>query len=486
MLRSRWVRALIATALVGAAITLPTVGTAAKATTPSLRLRSVLPKVTAERFGTDKHLYFSPGTYLAAVGGAFEIDATRNSDGSLALWQVTRDSRGVHQVRQITPPVRAQFGAGLPRFLHLTVTNSAGQLVAVRDIAMCPNGGYGFARVDSSGPDNPSFPYSCGGPLSQAAVWGIDQGWATQLNLAMFFRPPDGTYTLKIAIAATYANQLQIAAADATASLQLTVKTEKGGGCPKCPPPVVDARGATEGPSTARTSYAQLGASAQLGRASGVPDMRALPAHDLSITHNAHNNHDYLNFGATIWNAGSGPLVVEGFRTGAAEVMQASQFIYQDGQPSSSQVVGQFEFDHRRGHDHWHMEDIAAYDLLDQSGNRVLLSGKQSFCLAPTDDIDLTLPGAAWQPDQARLWSACEGEDAIWLREVLPAGWGDTYYQSVAGQSFDVTGLKNGHYQVRVTADPNNHLVETDYTNNAGLLPITLGGKTGKRTVTIG
>jgi hypothetical protein len=214
--------------------------------------------------------------------------------------------------------------------------------------------------------------------------------------------------------------------------------------------------------------------------------MRALPAHDLSITHDKRTNHDYLNFGATIWNAGTGPFVVEGYRSSGAEVMQAVQFIYQNGAPASSQVVGQFEYDHRRGHNHWHMEDIAAYDLLDQSGNRVLLSGKQSFCLAPTDDIDLTLPGAAWQPDKASLWSACAGEDAIWLREVLPAGWGDTYYQSVAGQSFDITGLKNGHYQVRVTADPNNHLVETDYTNNAGLLPITLGGKTGSRTITIG
>jgi hypothetical protein len=221
-----------------------------------------------------------------------------------------------------------------------------------------------------------------------------------------------------------------------------------------------------------------------LQQASGVPDMRALPAHDLSISHQ--NNHDYLNFGATIWNAGSGPLVVEGFRGGDAEVMPATQFIYQDGRPVSSQVVGEFEFDHRPGHDHWHMADIAQYDLLDSTGTRVVLSDKQSFCLAPTDAIDLTLPGADWQPDTSSLWSACEGEDAIWLREVLPAGWGDTYYQSVAGQSFDITTLKNGQYRIRVTADPNDHLVETDYTNNVGLRTITLGGTPGHRTVKLG
>jgi hypothetical protein len=152
----------------------------------------------------------------------------------------------------------------------------------------------------------------------------------------------------------------------------------------------------------------------------------------------------------------------------------------------SSQTVGQFEFDTRHGHHHWHMEDIAQYDLLDQDGNRVVLSSKQSFCLAPTDAINLTQAGADWRPDQAGLWSACAGEESIWLREVLPAGWGDTYFQSVAGQSFNITNLPNGHYAIRVTTDPNHNLLETDYTNNVGLLNITLGGKLGNRTVTIG
>jgi hypothetical protein len=223
-----------------------------------------------------------------------------------------------------------------------------------------------------------------------------------------------------------------------------------------------------------------------LQHADGVPDMRALPAHDLSISHYRSSDRDYLNFAATIWNGGSGPLVVEGFRTTAAEVMPATQFIYRDGVPVSSQVVGEFEFDNRRGHHHWHMADIAQYDLLDQNGNRLVLSSKQSFCLAPTDEIDLLAPGADWQPDQQGLWSACQGEEAIWLREVLPAGWGDTYYQSVAGQSFNITNLPNGHYQIRVTADPLHHLIETSYDNNIGLLPITLGGVPGHRTVTSG
>ena len=68
---------------------------------------------------------------------------------------------------------------------------------------------------------------------------------------------------------------------------------------------------------------------------------------------------------------------------------------------------------------------------------------------------------------------------------MLPAGWGDTYYQSVAGQSFDLTGLANGHYQIRVTTDPNNRLLETSYANNVGLVKVVIGGTAGKRTVSI-
>jgi hypothetical protein len=131
------------------------------------------------------------------------------------------------------------------------------------------------------------------------------------------------------------------------------------------------------------------------------------------------------------------------------------------------------------------MEDIAQYDLLDASGNRVVLSEKQSFCLAPTDPVDLTLKRADWHPDRTALWSACLPDASIWLREVLPVGWGDTYTQTVAGQSFDLSGLPNGRYQVRITADPNHKLLESDYTNNAGVQPIELGGTPGNRTVTL-
>ena len=329
-----------------------------------------------------------------------------------------------------------------------------------------------LSREKSTGPDRPTYPHVCGSPLSQATVWGLNEGWAKEIP-ELHFRTgglPDGAYSLTLRIAPTYVRQLAIPPRQAVVSVRVDVKAHTG------------ARyGMSPGHSEEGTSEETQGV---YGSAGGMPNMRALPSHHVDVEHKR-NGHDYLNFAATVWNAGPGPLVVEGFRNRTVERMPATQFIYRHGRAARHKQVGTFEFDKRHGHNHWHMEDMARYDLLNDAGRRLLLSTKQSFCMAPTDPIDLTVSGADWQADSESLTSACAGEDAIWQREFLPAGWGDTYYQSVAGQSFDITELPNGKYTVRITADPRHHLIEESYGDNTGLLPISLGGKPGHRTVTV-
>jgi hypothetical protein len=75
--------------------------------------------------------------------------------------------------------------------------------------------------------------------------------------------------------------------------------------------------------------------------------------------------------------------------------------------------------------------------------------------------------------------------DALWIREVLPAGWGDTYFQGVPGQSFDITGLPNGTYWIEVRANPLGSLYDVDPTNDTSLREVILGGTPGARTVTV-
>jgi hypothetical protein len=64
-------------------------------------------------------------------------------------------------------------------------------------------------------------------------------------------------------------------------------------------------------------------------------------------------------------------------------------------------------------------------------------------------------------------------------------GWGDTYYQSLPGQAFDVTDLPNGTYYVEVSANPDGLLHEQDATNNASVRKVVLKGKPGARQLVV-
>ncbi len=48
------------------------------------------------------------------------------------------------------------------------------------------------------------------------------------------------------------------------------------------------------------------------------------------------------------------------------------------------------------------------------------------------------------RPYQTGLDSACGNGSTLWIRESLPVGWGDTYFQFGAGQSFNFTSVPNG------------------------------------------
>jgi hypothetical protein len=464
-----------AVAALGVSMTLLPAASNAVGATPGIALRTVLPEVTALRFEGDPSLYLSSGVYAAATNGTFQVLARRGADGAVTLSVAGK---------ALKTPRPVDMWSGIPGFFDMSLKNAKGKTVSSQSTDFCPAGWYGSSRVDSSGPSNPTFPYECGTNLTQAIPWGIDKGWATPISV--FFDGtaiPDGSYTATIAVASTYVRQLALDTRTSTVTFKLTVVTDPGG---ECPPdvPCKTRRVATSrqeaGPLSVRG--VESNGSAGTAGAGRLPNLSVLPAHDLFVENL--EGRDQLEFGATLWNAGPGPLVIEGFRQGADDLMTATQFLYENGQAVSNQVIGSFQFDRRPGHFHWHFLDAARYDLLDSAGSQVLLSGKQSFCLAPTDPIDLLVDGADLQPDRLGLWSACGGEDGIWIREVMPVGWGDTYFQYVAGQSFDVTDLPNGTYKLRVTTNPENVIRETSYADNTALLTVTLGGSPGARTVT--
>ncbi|MEU6944664.1 lysyl oxidase family protein [Streptomyces sp. NPDC046316] len=218
------------------------------------------------------------------------------------------------------------------------------------------------------------------------------------------------------------------------------------------------------------------------------PDLRSLPAYGITISDGGEDipGKDYLAFSANVWNAGPAQLVVDGFRSPGKAKMDAYQYFYDaQGKQVGYTPTGTMEWDPRPGHVHWHFTDFASYRLLKADQKETVRSGKEAFCLANTDAVDYTVKNANWHPYNTDLATACGQENSISVREVLDVGSGDTYSQDLPGQSFDITNLPNGTYYIQVLANPENRLKETNTANNSALRKVVLGGKPGKRTVTV-
>ena len=114
----------------------------------------------------------------------------------------------------------------------------------------------------------------------------------------------------------------------------------------------------------------------------------ALPAWGMSIDEYSEPGRDFLDFGATVWDAGPAPMVVEGFRRTGTNIMDAWQTFYRGDKPVARAPVGTLVYDSDPGHEHWHFKQFAAYRLLGADKQQVVRSQKTGFCLAPTDAID--------------------------------------------------------------------------------------------------
>ncbi len=365
--------------------------------------------------------------------------------------------------------------SGLHGFLSLTITpRRAGDPLEVRR-KVCLNGYSERVRPDA--PASSAYPTGCWyNPFSLGSVQGIQQGWATPiLSSNGPLRIGAGKYDVQATITPKYVRAFGLTAEQATRTIKLTVTSDEySEGKPAHPHPVNRiARPAAQPPT---------GPERAADAAGPMPDLRSLPAWGISVA----NNGNYLRFSATVWNAGNSPLVVDGFRRDGEDVMDAYQYFFDaDGNQTGYQDVGHMHWDPKPSHQHWHFEDFARYSLLTKDMTEAKRSKKEAFCLANTDAVDLTVPDADWRPENTDLSTSCGDYTSLSIREVLAAGWGDTYTQYRAGQSFGLKGLPNGTYYIAVNGNPEGNLVESDTTNNVALRKIVIGGKEGARTVRV-
>jgi hypothetical protein len=481
MKTARAARCVTAIAMAASMLAAPSVSSGASAAEPSLKLLSPKQRMTV-RHGRRAPVFFDPGILVAAQTAPFEI-RVRRADYDHPLEAVQVVQRAAAPESRSLPADVLDGWLGLEDFFALDIRRPNGRTVVTRKLTFCPNG-FEPQRVNDDGPILRTYPAYCStNPFTKSMVWGIDEGWAVP-GLSYGFRPvklKDGPYEVTVAIAPRYIELFKIAPEDASATLSLKVKTMKR--CRHC--------GHDRMRAIARSRRdAESSRDAASGRVptmnnpdpSVLPDLVALPSWGISTDRRRRG--DYLTFGATVWAGGASPLVVEGFRRPGEDVMDGWQYFYREGQPIGRTSAGRLESDPRRGHRHWHFKQFAAYRLLNADMTEVVVSTKEAFCLAPTDAIHLDLPGAAWNPETG-LWTACGSRASIWVREILPLGWGDTYSQFLPGQSFDITEVPNGTYYIEVRANPQGLLKEQDLSNNTELRKVILKGRPRHRKVVV-
>ena len=493
----------------------------AAAPAPALQLVTPVATQTIERGkGEDAYLY-GLGVYVVAQKAAVEIRTLR-TDYTKPIGATLSVGEGATATKTTLPSSLFTHVDSIDDFFTLGVTNSAGKLVKKVSVPFCPND-YSAARAYPDGAPTSPYPYQCGShPFAIGSVFGIQRGWSvTALNSwqnPASFKGKDGTYKVTVLINKPWRDALKMTKAQSTGTINVKVKSVdyngKAAGSSTAASAMADMPGmsmAATGPLSPQMAALEAARVRALGHASTPaasaptkklsakavaddapkPDLRSLPAYQIGlerkIVKGKPTKTTYINFGATVWNAGPSPLVVDGFRRPGTKLMDAYQYFFDNsGNEVGSAPAGTLQWDPRVGHQHWHFTAFASYRLLDSTQKTALISGKEAFCLAATDSINLNVDNADMRPDSTDLSTACGEEGALSIREVLSTGWGDTYSQSRPGQSFDITKVKNGTYYIEVLANPDSKLAEGNTTNNRALRKIKLGGTVGgKRTIKV-
>jgi hypothetical protein len=201
-----------------------------------------------------------------------------------------------------------------------------------------------------------------------------------------------------------------------------------------------------------------------------LPDLQTLAPFDPRLVLDPQSGRRFLRLSNSIFNAGPGPLELHGQHDPVSGTTRVVQRIHFTDGSYEEQPVGEFVF--HPGHNHWHLDDFAVYEvwsLTSGGGLHSLVAGgaKLSYCLFDFGRyaeglIEGTAP--RWQQ-----YATCGGG-----RQGLSPGWQDTYRFNQPGQWVDITGLPDGFYALVSRADPDNRLREVIEYNNANLVHFEL------------
>jgi Lysyl oxidase len=491
----RFTPALIAAAglIAGSAVAVSAPASAAPAGWPVVKLYAPQLHKKIAVYGGGQS-FIDPSIYVESRGSALQFDVQRKSFADpITITQIIK-SGNVSERRPLGSWALDSW-RGLRRFFRLTIKDSHGKVLSSKTYTFCPNS-YGPQRATPDSPSTSPYPTSCSysTPFLIGGVWGIAKGWAVDpmqsgfvgLNLKL---KVGQTYTATMSITKAWRGVLRMGAHNATATVKLqAVKPSQCNPCTFRTPAKKPA-----GQSLASQLHETAAKMQQVPLLTNpprsvLPDLKPLPSWGIILQNQKAKSGkitSLLDFGATVAVLGNGPLDVEGFSTHHASVMPAYQYYWRGTKVVGRTRAGTMGFDNKKGHNHWHFEQFAQYRLLGSNKKLVVTSHKVGFCIAPTDGVDLVIKHAIWQPSYTGFTGECGAPGALWVQEQMPVGWGDTYFQYVAGQSFDINSIPNGTYYIEIVANPEGVLHELSTANDISYRKIILGGTRGHRTVRV-
>ena len=185
------------------------------------------------------------------------------------------------------------------------------------------------------------------------------------------------------------------------------------------------------------------------------PDLQTVVPLHLQIQ-NAQQR-DILRFSNGIANTGDGPWAlrpehVGGVTNAIQEIRDAS------GQVVREHLASTFEF--HPAHNHWHIGDIARFDVRKGSPTGPVVSGasiKVTFCLIDWYKLEDNAP------NKERIFWDCANS-----YQGISVGWVDQYHQSTEGQQLDLTNAPNADdYYLVSTTNYAGKFLETTTANNS-------------------
>jgi len=169
-------------------------------------------------------------------------------------------------------------------------------------------------------------------------------------------------------------------------------------------------------------------------------------------------------------NVGSGKLHLYGVAPANPDGTQTvMQRVFNAAGESEDRVAGSFTY--HPSHSHVHFDGWASYRIRqilpnDGVGDILAQGEKTSFCILDLGVFSSALPGFS---------SAGEFHSCGATIQGLSVGWIDVYGAGLSGQSIDITDVVDGTYWLESEVDPLNMVLESDETNNATRIKVTIG-----------